>query len=107
MHMLNGVVRSELHDMINWFIGTLHGFNLSTGKEGKYFKKFMPPELYTQYTATCSGSNYTDIWAAVDTMCDLFHTLALSVASYFHFAYRQEEEDGIRDYLRMVKDQIL
>jgi len=37
MHMPNVVVRSELHDMMNWYIGTLYGFNLSTGKEGKYF----------------------------------------------------------------------
>jgi len=107
MNMLNNVVRLELHDMINWYIGTLHEFNLSTGKDGKYFKKYLPPELYAQYTATYSGSNYTDIWAAVDTMCNLFHTLALTVAEYFGYTYRQEEEDGIRKYLRMVKEQIL
>lgn len=56
--------------------------------------------------ATYSGSNYNDVWAAVDTMCNLFHTLALAVASHFGFTYRQEEEDGIREYLRMVKEQI-
>lgn len=106
MHMLNGVVRAELHDMINYYIGVQHGFNLSTGKEGKYFKRYLSPELYTQYTTTYSGSNYTDIWAAIDKMCDLFHTLALEVAAHFGFNYRQEEEDGIRKYIRMVKEQI-
>ena len=101
------MIRAELHEMINYYIGVQHGFNLSTGKAGKYFKKYLPPELYTQYLATYSGSNYTDIWAAVDTMCNLFHTLALTVAEHFDFTYRQEEEDGIRQYLRMVKKQIL
>lgn len=102
MNMLNVWVRSELHDMINWYIGTRHSFNLSTGKAHKYIRKYLPPELYTQYKATYSGSNYTDIWAAVDMMGNLFHTLALEVASHFGFTYRQEEEDGIREYLRMV-----
>ena len=106
MYMLNNVVRSELHDMINYYIGVHHSFNLSTGKEGKYFKKYLPSELYSQYTATYPSSNYTDIWASIDTMCDLFHTLAVTVAAHFDFAYRQEEEDGMRMYLRMVKDQI-
>lgn len=106
MNMLNVWVRSDLHDMINWYIGTLHGFNLSTGKACKYTKKHLPPELYAKYMATYSGSNYNDVWAAVDTMCNLFHTLALAVASHFGFTYRQEEEDGIREYLRMVKEQI-
>ena len=106
MHMLNDVVRSELHDMINYYIGTQHGFNLSTGKDGKYFKKFLPLEIYAQYTATYSGSNYADIWTAVDVMCELFHILALAVAAHFNFTYRQEEEDGIREYLRMVKENV-
>lgn len=104
MHMINEAVRSELHDMMDWYIGTLHGFNFSTGKSGKYFKCYLPPELYSQYTATYCGSDYGDIWTAVYTMCDLFHTLALSVASYFDFTFRFEEENGMREYLRMVKE---
>ena len=107
MHMLNDVVRSELHDMMNYYIGTQHGFNLSTGKEGKYFKKYLPPRLYAQYAATYSGSNYVDIWTAIYGMCDLFHTLAIAVAAHFGFTYRQNEEAGIREYLRMVKEHVL
>lgn len=105
MYMLNCVVRSELDDMINYYIGVQYGFNLSTGKNGKYFMKYLPEKLYAQYAATYTGSEYTDIWAAVDTMCNLFHTLAVTVAEYFGFTYRQDEEDGIREYLRMVKEQ--
>jgi aminoglycoside 6-adenylyltransferase len=107
MHMLNDVVRSELHDMINWYIGTQHGFNLSTGKDGKYFKKYLSPERYTQYAATWSGSNYADIWASIDVMCDLFQTLALAVAAHLGFNYRQNEEAGIRAYLRIVRERVL
>ena len=103
MNMFNGAVRSELHDMIGWHIGTAHGFNLSVGKDGKYFKRYLPPALYIRYTATYSGSNYEKIWIAIYAMCDLFHALALSVAAHFSFTYRQHEEDGIREYLRMVK----
>jgi aminoglycoside 6-adenylyltransferase len=103
MHMLNEVVRAELHDMVNWYIGVAQGFNLSTGKAGKYFKRYLPSALYTQYAATYSGSDYDDIWTAVNVMCDLFHTLALSVAAHLGFAYQQQEEDGSREYLRMVR----
>jgi aminoglycoside 6-adenylyltransferase len=74
---------------------------------GKYFKRYLPPELYAQYAATYSGSDYADIWSAVEVMCDLFHTLALTVAAHFDFTYRQEEEAGMREYLRMVKDHFL
>lgn len=104
MYMLNCVVRPELHCMIDWYIGILHGFNLSTGKQGKFYKKYLPPGLYEKYSATYSGSDYTEMWRAVDTMCDLFHTLATAVADRFGFSYRQDEEDGIKKYLKMVKE---
>jgi aminoglycoside 6-adenylyltransferase len=107
MHMLNSWVRAELHDMINWYIGTRHGFDISTGKDGKYFKKYLSPELYSQYAATYSGSSYADIWESIDAMCDLFHTLAVTVAAHFGFTYRQNEEAGIREYLRMVREHVL
>jgi len=80
-------VRPELHNMIEWYIGTQHGFNLSTGKGGKYFKHYLSRALYAQYADTYSGGNYDDIWAAVFTMCDLFHTLAAAVAAHSSFIY--------------------
>ncbi|MCL2821469.1 MAG: aminoglycoside 6-adenylyltransferase [Oscillospiraceae bacterium] len=104
MTMLNEIVRSELHDMINWYIGTKHGFDLSTGKDGRFFKRYLPPDLYKQYQETYSGSDYTDIWKAVDIMCDLFHTLAIAVAQHFSFSYKNDEEEGIREYIRIVKE---
>ena len=106
MYMINSVIRPELHFMIDWYIGITHGFNLSGGKEGKYFKYYLPPEIYKQYSATYSGSSYADIWDAVSEMCGLFSGLAMSVGAYFGFAYRQEEEDGSREYLRMMKEEI-
>ena len=103
MGMLH-IVRNELQDMINWYIGSQHGFDLSTGKDGKYFKRYLPPDLYKQYTKTYSGSDYNEIWKSIEIMCDLFHDLASQVALNFNFSYRQEEEDGIREYLDMVKN---
>ena len=104
MNMLNVEVRSELHDMMSWYIGALRGCDLSVGKNGKYFKQYLPPELYAQYAATYSGSDYADIWQALFTMCDLFHQIALEVAAHFGFTYHQNEENGMRTYLAMVKD---
>ena len=107
MNMMNAVVREELHYMIDWYIGVSHGFTLSTGKSGKYFKRYLPPEIYTQYAATYPDGDYDHIWTAIDIMCDLFHVLALATASHFGFNYQYEEEDGIRKYLRMVREHAL
>jgi len=103
MSMLNDVVRVELHDMINWYIGTQYGFNLSTGKDNKYFKRYLPPELYSQYVATYSSGDYDEIWEAVFIMCEMFSKLAKAVAEHFKYSYNQDDEDGLREYIRLIK----
>lgn len=103
MEMLNLYVRDMLNKMVEWEIGIQTDFSVNAGKMGKYFKNYLTPELYAQYTATYSGSDYNDIWVALYAMCDLFHKLTLSVAAHFGFTYRQYEEDGMRTYLGMVK----
>ena len=106
MSMLNNEVRSELHSILDWYIGIHHGFDLTTGKSSKYIKKYLPPEIYSQYSATYSGSNYDDIWKSIYIMCNLFHEIAIAVAAYYNFTYKQSDEDGMLKYIEMVKDEI-
>lgn len=104
MMMYHDVVRSELHDMIDWYLGTKNNFNISTGKMGKYFKRFLPQNLYEMYTQTYSDSSYTNLWKAVFVACNLFRILAKEVAKYFGFCYNKNDDDGVITYLNMVKN---
>ncbi|NLB46087.1 MAG: aminoglycoside 6-adenylyltransferase [Clostridiaceae bacterium] len=103
MQMLQEVVRAELHDMIGWYIGSIHGYNLSVGKSGKYFKRYLSPDLYRRFTATYSDSEPQHIWAAIETMMDLFHQLALAVGTSTGHPYPIEDEQGARQYLDQVR----
>lgn len=103
MSMIEDAIRSNLHEMINWYIGIQHEFSVSTGKDGKYFKKLLSPELYAQYIASYSDSNYENIWKSVYTMCEMFPLLAFTVAEHFGFLYLHDEENGILEYLRLVR----
>ena len=99
MWMYNVVVRDEFNKMIDWYIGTLHDFKVNVGMAGKYYKKYLPENLYAMLAATYSDSDYENVWTAIFNMCDLFHITAIVVAEYFTYDYKQCEEDGIRNYL--------
>ncbi len=103
MLMYHNVVRAELHDMITWYIGTQNNFNITAGKMGKYFKKYLPPNFYKMYAKTYSNGDYINLWQAIYGACDLFRILAKAVADYFAYAYNQNDDDGIMKYLNMVK----
>ena len=97
-------VRMCLHEMLEWYIGVQHDFKVSSGKHGKYFKKYLSPALYAQYAATFSMNDYYDLWAAIKTMCDLFHGVAPAVGTHFSYEYHQNEEDGMRVYLHSMRN---
>ena len=103
MRMYTEIVHIELEKMVEWYIGIKNNFSVTSGMWGKYFKKYLPTELYEMYVETYSDGDYEHLWAAIFIACDLFHTLAMEVGGHCGFTYRQNEEDGMREYLRMVK----
>ncbi len=106
MFMYHNVVREELHDMIAWYIGTITDFKVSAGKMGKYFKRYLPTEIYQQYMLTYSDSDYNNLWNAIYTACNLFGYLAILVAEHCSYHYNQNEEEGMRSYLNNVRNNV-
>ncbi len=102
MRMYSEVVHTELEKMTEWHIGMNHDFSVTTGMWGKYFEKYLPPELYSRYVSTYSGGDYEQLKEVVYNACGLFHELAVTVGEKLGFAYRQDEEDGIRKYLGKI-----
>lgn len=103
MELLNVYVRPQLHQMIEYAIGIHHDFKVSSGKFGKYYEQYLPEELWLSYLATFSDGTLPHIWNCVEVLCDLFHTLAIEVATSLNFPYAQGEEDGLRLYLDIIK----
>ncbi len=103
MKQLNECVRDMLVIMLQWYVGTRHDFQVSPGKEGKYFKKYLPEELYERFRKTYSDADYEHMWEAAFEMLYLFGDVARDVAVKLGFAYDEEEEQGIEKYMKMVR----
>ena len=71
MEMFHHYVRDMLNQMVEWYIGAQYDYSVSLGKMGKYFKKYLSPERYRQYQKTYSDGEYTNLWSAVFSACDL------------------------------------
>lgn len=104
MDMFNHHVRDMLNQMVEWTIGINTGFSVSAGKMGKYFRKYLPQNLYGMYTKTYSDSNYENFWKSVFTACELFRTMAIKVAEHFGFTYNRSEDENMTVYLNKVKN---
>ena len=104
MEMYNEIVRSDLKDMINWYIGVKNDFKVSAGKLGKYYKRLLPAEIYQKYMSTYSDASYDRLWKAVSAACGLFGELAREVGLSLGYIYNGQDETNMLAYLKWVME---
>ena len=102
--MMLGFVREMLIMMLEWYAGMNHDFKISTGKCGKYFKKYLPETIYERFKDTYPNAETDSMWKATFEMLYLFGDVAREVAEKLEFTYDDLEEQGIENYMKQVKD---
>jgi aminoglycoside 6-adenylyltransferase len=101
--MFENTTSTSLDEMVSWWIGTKHDFQVSTGKMGKYFKKYLPVSYWEMYKETYSNGNYDNVWDSIFVTCELFRTLAKDVAGYSLFTYPVDDDANMTEYLNHVR----
>jgi aminoglycoside 6-adenylyltransferase len=101
--MLDEIVREQLFKMIVWYVGVQTQCSRNPGKYGKYFKRYLEPELWAMLQATYSDAGYENTWRALFTMCDLFRTIATRVAAHFGFEYPRGDDARVSAHLQHVR----
>jgi aminoglycoside 6-adenylyltransferase len=101
--MLDQVVRAELMKMLAWHIGCKTQFACNPGKFGKYYQRYLEPELWAWLEKTYADSGYENTWQAMFAMCTLFRRAALSVAEQLGFAYPHEDDQRVSAHLKHVR----
>jgi len=104
MEMMNHFVRDMLILMLEWYVGTNRDFQVNPGKCGKYLKKYLPESMYERLKDTYSGADENSMWQAAFEMLSLFGDAAREVAAKLGFPYEEQEEKGIENYMKLVKD---
>jgi aminoglycoside 6-adenylyltransferase len=102
--MFENTTRASLDEMVSWWIGIENDFNISTGKMGKYYKKYLPTSYWEMYKRTYSSDDYVDFWNSIFITCDLFRTLSKEVAEQFSFTYPEEDDRNMTQYLKHVRN---
>lgn len=101
--MYESVVKPELYEMLNWFIGTQHNFRISTGKMGKYYEKHLSDSLYKMYLQTYARADGLELWEAMESAIELFEILAITVGNSMGYPFNHHDKVGILKHLTWLK----
>ena len=102
--LFDEVLRNEqLMKMLTWHIGLKTDFQVNPGKLGKYFQKYLEPELWDALLKTFSDASYENTWDALFAACDLFRRAAIPIATHYGFEYPFEDDRKVTAYLAHIR----
>ncbi len=102
-HMMDEVVREQLMKMLTWHIGMRTDFSISPGKMGKYFQKYLEPELWDILQETFADAGYENTWDALFAMRELFRKAAVPIAEHFGHEYPFDDDRRVTAYLEHIR----
>ena len=102
MQMLN-ITRGELDDMVSWYIGMHNDYQISSGKMGKYFEKYLDCDLWEKYVSTFPIGDYEAIWLSLNSACELFRQLATEIADEYSYDYPCLDDKLMTNHLNQLR----
>lgn len=100
---LDTVLRDQLMQMLDWYVGIRTGFQKSPGKSGKYLQQHLPPPQWEQLLQTYAGASYEQTWDSLLAMTELFRAVAQEVAAHFGFEYPYRDDERVSAHLKHVR----
>ena len=98
------VVQEQLMDMLTWYFGIKTDFKKSPGKQGKYIRAYVEPDIWAELERTYSDANVENNWESLFTADSLFRRVAKVVAGQFGFQYPQQDDDNVSRFIRRIKN---
>jgi aminoglycoside 6-adenylyltransferase len=104
-YMLDNIIRfSYLQRMIEWKIGCQYNWQISTNKNGRFFKQYLDTATWAALQDTFSGGDIAENWNALMATTQLFRHLATTIAAELNYPYPQKTDLEISQYLEKVKN---
>ena len=103
-HILDNSLKQEhLRPMFEWHVEIDHQWSLKPGPYGRRLKQYLRPDLWTELEGTYAGAQLEANWEALFRTIELMRRVAREVGERLKYAYPQELDQRVVNYLDKVK----
>ena len=103
--VLGQTIRDKyLRTVIEWFIGLQHDWSVNTGVCGRYFKRYLDDETWTEFESTYAGADIEENWQAFFTVISLFRKLGKIVGRRLAYNYPTQLDKEMTDYYSKIRN---
>ena len=94
------IIRKELENVIDWWIGHKHNYQVSVGKGKSRYEKLLPKDLFIKYEKTYASVNEAQIQEALYSALILFDQLAKELAETYDFPYEYGKKKELIKFIK-------
>lgn len=103
-YMLDCLLRSEyLRKVVEWHIGVEHNWSANPNKYGRWFKKLVRPDVWTEIEGTFAGPSLEENWDALFRTTGVFRRLAVQVGTALGYRYPSGMDERITGYMLKIR----
>jgi aminoglycoside 6-adenylyltransferase len=104
-YMLDSLIRfSYFEKMVEWTIGVRTDWTANPNKHGRWFKRYLDSQTWTDLEATFAGAGIEDNWTALFNMIDLFRRLTKEVGNSLNYRYPSDLDRRVTAYLTKIRN---
>lgn len=93
---------NQLLPLLEWYVGVTKGWDVPTGKFGRWLGESVDPPAWRQYESTFADSSPEAQWAAMDAAVALVRHLGSRIAKELGYRYPNELDAGVAAYLKRL-----
>ncbi len=102
--MYDGIVHPCLVKILIWYAGAQTGWQAYCGYHGKWLRKYLPAEMWTELEKTYADADEGHMWDALFAAGRLARWAGTAVAEALGYDYPYVEDERMTDYCRRVRN---
>jgi aminoglycoside 6-adenylyltransferase len=102
--MFDVILMDCIRKLLSWWIGLEYGWQVNVGKCGKWFKSFLPEELYNEFIDLYPSTDYQEIWQSLFRTGEFIYRIGLKLADELGYNYSWQDDINVTEYIKQIKE---
>lgn len=102
-YMFDVVLIDCIRELLSWYIGEMHNWNVNVGNHGKWFKHYLSEELYNEFVLLYPTIEYEEIWESLFNIGKFIRKIGKRLAESLEYLYPLEDDVNVTEYIGRIK----
>ncbi len=93
---------NSLRKLLSWHAAIEKDWKLNVGKAGKWFRRFLPEELYEEFISLYSRADYKEQWEKLLKAGSFIRKLGQDLSGKLGYVYPLQDDLNVSEYIRRI-----